>query len=175
MATRILSWFLVSLMAMGTLYLLRHAKSSWDDPALDDHERPLSARGWRNAAALAEHVRAERIVPALILCSTARRARETLAAMVPALDGEVAIRIESDLYAASSSSLLARLKTVPDATESVMLIGHNPAIEGLAVLLASDETPERMPTGALVALTSTSSWAALGERACQVQSVTIPR
>ena len=160
---------------MGTLYLLRHAKSSWDDPALDDHERPLSARGWRNAAALAEHVRAEKIVPALILCSTARRARETLAAMVPALDGEIAIRIENDIYVASSSSLLARLRAVPDRTEPVMLIGHNPAIEGLAVVLAGDEAPERMPTGALVALSTAAPWAALGESPCHVVSVTIPR
>jgi phosphohistidine phosphatase len=160
---------------MGTLYLLRHAKSSWDDPALDDHERPLSARGWRNAAALAEHVRAERIAAALVLCSTARRARETLAAMVPALDGELVIRIENDLYAASSSSLLTRLRAVPDAAGPVLLIGHNPGLEGLVLLLAGDEAPERMPTGALVALSTLSPWPALGESPCRVVSVTIPR
>jgi phosphohistidine phosphatase len=160
---------------MGILYLLRHAKSSWDDPSLDDHDRPLSARGWRNAAALAEHVRAERIVPALVLCSTARRARETLAAMLAALDGELVVRVEDELYAASSSSLLARLRTVPDTTGPVLLIGHNPGLEELALLLAGDQAPERMPTGALVALSTSSPWAALGESRCRVVSVTIPR
>ncbi len=85
------------------------------------------------------------------------------------------IRIEDDLYAASSSSLLARLRIVPDTARPVLLIGHNPGLEELAVLLAGDQAPERMPTGALVALSTSSPWAALGESPCRVVSVTIPR
>src|SRR5437763_11388296 len=68
------------------LFVLRHAKSSWDDPALADHDRPLAARGWRAVKTLAEHVRTSGIKPALVLCSSSRRTRETLDGL--GLDGE---------------------------------------------------------------------------------------
>ena len=87
-----------------TLYLLRHAKSSWDDPELADHDRPLAPRGLRNIAALAAHVRAKGISPSLILCSSAQRARETLAGVLPALDTEVEILIEDGLYGAGAAT-----------------------------------------------------------------------
>jgi phosphohistidine phosphatase len=160
---------------VGTIYLLRHAKSSWDEPELADDERPLAARGRRNAAALAEHVRTEEILPELILCSTARRARETLAALVPVLDGELVASFEHDLYGASAPALLARLQVVPEDTSSVMLIGHNPGLEGLAVLLAGDQAPERIATSVLVELETGSPWNALGETPCRLVSVTVPR
>jgi phosphohistidine phosphatase len=119
---------------MGTLYLLRHAKSSWDDPALADHDRPLAPRGRRNASALAEHVRREAITPALVLCSTAVRARETLAVVLPAIDVEAEIRLEDGLYGASADDVLARLRSV--TAESVLVVGHNPTLEDLAARLA---------------------------------------
>src|SRR5215831_14982212 len=95
--------------AVALLYLLRHAKSSWDDPALADHDRPLAPRGRRNGAALAEHVTREGIAPDLVLCSTALRARETLALLLPALGGEAEIQLEDELYGATADELLARL------------------------------------------------------------------
>jgi phosphohistidine phosphatase len=160
---------------MGTLYLLRHAKSSWDDPELADHDRPLASRGRRNAAALAEHLRAERIVPELILCSTAQRARETLAAVLPALDGESEILVERDLYGASAEKLLDRLHAVRKPVWSVMVVAHNPGLEDLAARLAGAEAPERFPTTAFVTLETGGSWAVLGELACRVVSATVPR
>jgi phosphohistidine phosphatase len=160
---------------MPTLYLLRHAKSSWDDPGLADHDRPLAERGLRNAAVLSEHLRDARIVPELVLCSTAQRARETLAAVLPAFDGETEILVERDLYGSSAEELLERLRAVPEAVRSAMVIAHNPGLEELASRLAGDAAPERLPTAALVELSSDGTWAALGDDPCRVLSSTVPR
>jgi phosphohistidine phosphatase SixA len=107
------------------LYLLRHAKSSWKQPELADHDRPLASRGRRAAKAIARHLRERQIAPELVLCSTARRARETLERIEPAL-ATAAVRREPQLYRASADVLFERLRTVPDDVASVMLIGHNP-------------------------------------------------
>ena len=113
---------------MKRLYLLRHAKSSWKDTSLPDHDRPLSGRGRRAAKAIARHLREQDLEPQLVLCSTARRARETLERIQPAL-GAATVEFEHDLYAASADALLERLRRVPDTVASVMLIGHNPGLQ----------------------------------------------
>jgi phosphohistidine phosphatase len=120
---------------MKRLYLLRHAKSSWKDTSLPDHERPLAGRGRRAAKAIARHLREQDLQPQLVLCSTARRARETLELIQPAL-GAATVEFEHDLYAASADALLERLRRVPDTVAAVMLIGHNPGVQGLADILA---------------------------------------
>jgi phosphohistidine phosphatase len=140
---------------MRLVYLLRHAKSSWKS-ALADHERPLAPRGRRAAKAICEHLREQGIEPELVLCSTARRARETLERIEPAL-GTAAVRIEPELYGASEDALLDRLRGVPDAVGSVMLIGHNPGLQLLALELAQPaaelrELEAKYPTAALVTL-----------------------
>src|SRR3954462_1094953 len=94
------------------LYLLRHAKSSWKNPALADHDRPLAGRGRRAAAALADHMVEHRIVSELVLCSTAVRARETYERLEAPLAG-VPVHYERRLYAASADDLLERLRSVP--------------------------------------------------------------
>ena len=160
---------------MALLYVLRHAKSSWDDPGLADHDRPLAPRGRRNAAVLAEHVAQEHIVPELILCSTALRARETLAALLPALDGECEIRLEDELYGATADQLVARLSELAEAATSVLVVGHNPGLEDLVGRLAADEGPDRLPTAALVALETDGPWASVGSLRWGVLSTTIPR
>jgi phosphohistidine phosphatase len=141
------------------LYVLRHAKSSWDDPALADHDRPLAARGHKAVKLLAEHVREHRISPAQVLCSTALRARETLDGVAPG--GERLI--EPELYGASAGEWIERLKRVPAETESVMVIGHNPALQQLVLALAGhDGTVERkFPTGALATVTLECQWSEL--------------
>src|SRR5919108_5777471 len=98
---------------MHFIYLLRHAKSSWDTGE-PDHERPLAPRGRRAAKAMRRHLRAQRIEPELVLCSTARRARETLERIEPALGGSDVL-VERELYGASRGELLERLRSVPDA------------------------------------------------------------
>jgi phosphohistidine phosphatase len=141
---------------MKRVYLLRHAKSSWADAALADHERPLNGRGRRAATAMCEQLRAEGIAPALVLCSTARRTRETLERIAPAL-GDAEIRTEDALYGASAATLLERLRRLPDEVESVLLIGHNPGLQELALRLARpapalDPLTDKFPTGALAVL-----------------------
>jgi hypothetical protein len=95
--------------AMKRVYLLRHAKSSWKHPELADHDRPLAGRGKRAAKSIGGHMRAQELVPELVLCSTARRARETRERIEPAL-GRAPVRVERELYGASARELLARLR-----------------------------------------------------------------
>lgn len=113
---------------MKRLYLLRHGKSSWKDTGPRDHDRPLATRGRRAAEAIARHLRDYDLEPELVLCSTARRARETLDRIQSAL-GAPTVEVEDDVYAASADALLQRLRRVPDTFASVMLIGHNPGLQ----------------------------------------------
>jgi phosphohistidine phosphatase len=119
------------------LYLLRHAKSSWDDPALADHDRPLAKRGRRAAKLIATHIRDEGIAPDLVLCSSSRRTRETLERIERALPRDTTTEIEEELYGATAEHLLGRLRELPGEVESALLIGHNPALQTLALDLAA--------------------------------------
>src|SRR5947209_6480088 len=104
---------------MKHLYLLRHAKSSWDDPALADSERPLAARGRRDVKRIAAHAGAGSIAPDLVLCSPARRTRETLKGIAGALGPQARVRIEPRLYGADRDDLLDVIRRVPGGLESV--------------------------------------------------------
>jgi phosphohistidine phosphatase len=151
---------------MKRLLLLRHAKSSWDDPELDDHDRPLAARGRRAATLVAEHLRERAPARMLVLCSSARRTRETLDHIAPALGEIVAVQVETELYDASAERLLERLRAVDDGVDSVLLIGHNTAIEELALLLAGSGSKlpsvrRKYPTGALASLELPAAWSEL--------------
>jgi phosphohistidine phosphatase len=139
------------------LWLLRHAKSSWDDPSLPDANRPLAPRGRRAAELLAAHLAAAEVRPTVVLCSSSLRTRETLAAILSALGDALEIRIERALYGAGAAELLERLRQVPNRASSVMLIAHNPGIQDLAVGLASSgqalaSLREKFPTGALATM-----------------------
>jgi phosphohistidine phosphatase len=163
------------------LFILRHAKSSWDDLGLDDHDRPLAPRGQKAVTALAAHVRSAGVAPALVLCSTSRRTRETLEGVRPTGDWLV----EPELYGASADALLARLRAVPDQVPSVMLIGHNPALQMLVLRLASrpsggstDElegVQRKFPTGALATLELDCDWSAAGAGCATLQSFVRPK
>ena len=164
---------------MRTVYLLRHAKSSWKTGA-PDHERPLAARGRRAATAIARHMREQGIEPELVLCSTALRTRETLGGIEPAL-GAPRVLIERELYGASEDELLERLRGVPDAVGSVMLIGHNPGIQLLALDLArpgagAGELEAKYPTAALATLAFPGArWAELEPGAAELAGFVRPR
>jgi phosphohistidine phosphatase len=158
------------------LHLLRHAKSSWDDPGLADHDRPLAPRGRRAAAAMGRHLREGSVEPALVLCSSARRARETLAL----LELSSPVRIETELYATSSRALLERVRRTPDELPSLMVVGHNPELEGLAIELAREgplrpELLAKYPTGALATLAFEEGWAELRWGTCELTSFVRPR
>ena len=161
-----------------TLHLLRHAKSSWDDPAVPDADRPLAARGERAAAKLARRLAREGVAPRLVLCSAARRARQTLELILPAL-GAPEVLVEDGLYAAGAAALLSRLRKLPAGVREVLLIGHNPGIHELALLLAGSGAPaslrERFPTGALISLRlESATWAGV-ERGGVVTRLLLPR
>lgn len=162
------------------LHLLRHAKSSWKQPELADHDRPLAGRGRRAADRMGEHLRENAIAPDLVLCSTARRARETWERIEPTLAG-TPVRYEPELYGASAMTLLERVRGVPDDVASVLLVGHNPAIELLASDLACpspllDDLHAKFPTGALATLAArTESWRGLGHDCAELVAFVRPR
>jgi phosphohistidine phosphatase len=166
---------------MRTLYLLRHAKSSWADPTLPDFERPLAPRGRRAAKRIARHLRRTGIQPELVLCSPAARARETLELIEPALGDSSTVELDDELYAASGDALLQRIRAVDDAVALVMLIGHNPGLQELALLLASggDELQRieaKFPTAALATLTfATSAWSRLTPAGGALAAYVVPK
>lgn len=146
---------------MKRILLLRHAKSSWDDPALSDHDRPLAPRGRRAAAAISEHLRSSDAKVDLVLCSSAVRAQETLERLGDAL-GDPEVVVEDEIYGASDDELLDRLRRVPPEVEGVALIGHNPGLHDAAVALTrAGRKLERYPTGALAILEFEGPWADL--------------
>jgi phosphohistidine phosphatase len=124
--------------SMKKLYLVRHAKSSWDDPALRDFERPLARRGRKAAPLLARYMGERGWVPDLVLCSTARRAVQTWECMSDELGEEVTVRLEDALYAAPASRILSLIRAQDDGVESLMIVAHNPGMEDLAHALCGD-------------------------------------
>ena len=162
-----------------TLYLLRHAKSSWEDPTLPDHDRPLAPRGRRAATLIAEHLRRQRSTPRLVLCSSSERTRETLKRISAGLRGGVEVRIEERLYTASASGLLQRLHEVDARVDSVMLIGHYPALQELALSLARTGVDlrrlrEKFPTAGLATLAFRGAWDELAPGAAELIAFVTP-
>lgn len=131
---------------MRQLLLLRHAKSSWDDPRHSDHARPLNARGRRAAAGMAAAMRDLGFAPEVILVSSARRTLQTLEALSP-LDGSPLVEPMDDLYLAPWPRLLDTLREVRETVRSALLIGHNPGLHELAMALAG---PAAMAEGSPV-------------------------
>jgi len=166
-----------------TLLLLRHAKSSWSEPGLSDHDRPLAPRGRRAAGLIAAHLRAAEIRPALVLCSSARRTRDTLAVLRASLDETTEVRIEERLYGAGGTEILALLRTIDEAVPTVMVIAHNPGLEDLALALAGDgadpalrQLRSKFPTGALATLdVASAGWPQLAFGEAFLRSVVLPR
>ena len=121
---------------MKTVHLLRHAKSDWGNPGLDDHDRPLAPRGRRAAVVMGVHFAQQRYRPTLVLCSSALRTRQTLEALLPHLPVRPEVLIEEEIYLASCGRLLSRIQEIDDGQSGVLLIGHNPGIAELARTLA---------------------------------------
>ena len=166
---------------MRRVYLLRHAKSSWKDRSLADRDRPLAGRGRRAAKAVAGHLEAERIRPDLVLCSPARRTRETLERVAAAFGDQVEVRLDETLYGASEAELLACLRALPQEVDSVMVIGHNPALEELALALASEGAElarmrEKYPTAALATIDlPADDWSAIERGSGELVAYVRPR
>jgi phosphohistidine phosphatase len=167
--------------AVRTVLLLRHGKSSWSDSTLADIDRPLAPRGERASRKLAKYIRRKRIRPALVLCSPSLRTRQTLEAVEASLGKRSAVEVVPQLYGASEQELLEQLKALPESVSSVMLIGHNPGLHNLALVLASQgadlpRLEEKFPTGALATLVVRSEgWTALGRGVAELVDYVVPR
>jgi phosphohistidine phosphatase len=164
--------------------LLRHAKSAWSQPGLDDHDRPLNRRGERAAEAMADHIVRNVPRPDLILCSTTARTRQTLAPLVHRLSVPAPpISLERGLYLASADVLLERLRALTEEVGTVLLIGHNEGIGELAEGLAgsgraTDLTALRAkyPTGTLATLRAPAArWSDLASHSAELLSFVRPR
>jgi phosphohistidine phosphatase len=170
-------------MILKTIYLLRHAKSSWQDQQAEDLDRPLSKRGREAANVMANYVAKHGIVPAQILCSPALRARETLERMEKKLDAAIPIRFEKGIYNAEAPTLLRRLRRLSDALPSVMIVGHNPGMERLALMLTGDgeatarnKLANKYPTGTLAILTAPiDHWHDLAPEGARLEAFVRPK
>ena len=168
---------------MKSLFLLRHAKSSWTDLALDDFDRTLNPRGRRACGLVAAYIASHRIAPELMLCSAAQRVRETVDGLVGAFDAPPEIVFEESLYLAGADRLLARLHAVPDDVGTVMMVGHNPGLEELAGALVGGGDPavaarmmEKYPTAALAVFTlAADRWRDLDRRGATLDAFVRPR
>jgi phosphohistidine phosphatase len=132
---------------MKHLLILRHAKSSWANSRLADHDRPLNDRGQRDAPRIGRLLRDEGLTPDLIISSSAERALTTAELVALHSDYEAALQVTRALYHAGPDSYLAHLRRVDDGHERVMVVGHNPGLEALVEELTGHY--ERMPTAAL--------------------------
>jgi phosphohistidine phosphatase len=170
---------------MGQLLLLRHAKSSWDDPKLPDHARPLNNRGRQAAAALRGLMQTMAMTPDLVLVSSARRTLQTMQAIGPFPTTTRTTPLDA-LYLANLPQLLETLGTVEDGTRSVLLIGHNPGLHELALMLAGAHAMHRpdpellrlgegFPTGALAEFSVAGPWTSLAEGGTRLVRFVVPR
>lgn len=132
---------------MKLLSILRHAKSSWGDSSLDDHDRPLNKRGLRDAPRMGALIREQGLVPETVLSSTARRARDTALAVAAAAGFPDEVRFSRSLYGADPDAWLEALGELPDTVGHALVVGHNPGLEELVNLLVGES--HVMPTAAL--------------------------
>jgi phosphohistidine phosphatase len=166
---------------MHTLHLLRHAKSSWADEKLDDHDRPLSKRGRRDAEVMAGHIAQRGGPPELVLSSTAARTRDTVTPVLQRLKPR-RILFDRGLYLAPGSALLGYLRNTDEDVGTALLVGHNPGLHELALLLADPESPVELPpisgkfpTGALASFRFAAPWRRLKPRGATLIAYVTPR
>ena len=143
--------------------LLRHAKSAWTD--VPDQDRPLAKRGRRDAPAIGRWLRDHGYLPDVVVCSAARRTRQTWKLVAAELGGSPSVSFEPRAYAASALTLLYLVRELPGTYRAALLIGHNPGIEDLAASLAEpsagDDAPSpwmKFPTAAVAALEFPGDW-----------------
>jgi phosphohistidine phosphatase len=146
---------------MKTLILMRHAKSAWDDPHQKDIDRPLSTRGRKAAPRMGEWLAGEAYRPDVVLCSAARRTRETLELLRPHLPKNVSVQFLPGLYMGAPREMMIEIGKVPATAQSVMLLGHNPGMESLAGLLTGGGGDEKA-LGAMHSKFPTAAIAVLG-------------
>jgi phosphohistidine phosphatase len=168
---------------MKKLYLLRHAKSDWGNPNLADIDRPLNARGIKVSKLLGSHFEKNAIRPDLILCSPARRTRQTLNAIIEETGREYQVRYEKGLYESGAENILDIIRKTAGSVNALMIIGHNPGLEMLAHSLIKTGKPkalakldQKYPTGGLATLDlNIDHWQDLGPGLAELKNFEIPK
>lgn len=127
---------------MRRLILLRHAKSDWPDGPIEDHERPLSARGHDAAPRIGAYMAHHALRPDLTLCSTAQRARQTFDHITTAFPHRLAVTYDPRLYGANPWRLMEVIREAPETAHVLCVVGHNPGMQSLAELLIATGAPE---------------------------------
>jgi phosphohistidine phosphatase len=159
---------------MKRLYLLRHAKSSWEDSSLADFDRPLNDRGLRAAPFMGELMAERGIRPELIVSSPAKRTMETALLIKESAGFDVPVRYDERIYEASPQTLRTVISQLSDEIGSVLLVGHNPGMEGVIRFLSG--VPEPMPTAALASIRlNLAHWRLITERAGIAEFVLRPK
>jgi phosphohistidine phosphatase len=126
---------------MKKLVLLRHAKSSWKDRSLGDHDRPLAKRGLETALLVGKYIRNSGLTPEFIVCSTAKRARQTLKLCLDKIEKKVKTVYTNNLYYSSVDTIVEIISKVSDKIDVLMLVGHNPDLENLVEYLTGKPFP----------------------------------
>lgn len=163
------------------LYFLRHAKSSWADATIDDHDRPLQAKGQKRAEALRNFMAEAGIRVDLVLCSTALRARQTYDIVAPAL-GAPEVRYEAAIYEAEPQDVIALVNRLDDRYDNVLIVGHDPTFQILATTLAMTATGDAMdrvrrkfPTCGLATLTfGDAGWSSVAKGVGHLEAFHVP-
>jgi phosphohistidine phosphatase len=168
---------------MKTLFLLRHAKSSWDDPTQRDYDRPLNSRGRDAAAAIGRFFSAENFAPDVVLSSPSVRTRETLKIVREQHPTLATPRFDDRIYLASLDTLLEVVHAFDASNKKALIVGHNPGLEDLALYLAGhgdtklrESVAEKLPTGAFLELSIDSdSWSQFTRGAAALNRFVKPR
>lgn len=164
---------------MKTIMLLRHAKSSHGNSGLKDFERPLAKQGKIEAPRMAKFVREVKALPATIISSPAKRAKQTTELFIEQTGiAESDITWNEDLYYGGVRDYLSTIQNAPEDVADIMLVGHNPLIEGTVSLLCNDEgsLDVRMPTAALVCIEHPAiEWGQVKPGTARIQWMMIPR
>lgn len=159
---------------MKTLFVLRHAKSSWEDTNSADFDRPLNKRGLENAPLVGEMIRKNKYEIDLIISSPAKRAEQTAILVKEAAQIEAAVQFDERIYEASSHRLLHIASEVNDQIKSLMIVGHNPGLESLLKILTGET--ESMPTAALAVIDlKIDSWSEIHIDCCNLRTVIRPK
>lgn len=172
--------------AARRLVVVRHAKSAW--PEVDDHSRPLAPRGRRDAPAAGRWLREAGVVPDRVVCSTALRTRQTWDLVGPELlvgpgaDAEPAVVYDERLYDAGADEVLAVVRGTPDDVRTLLVVGHNPAVQDVTLALAGDTVGDSrdqvrvaFPTSAIAVLSCPQRWSALTPGSARLTAVAVPR
>ena len=166
-----------------TLIVLRHAKSSWSESGISDADRPLAPRGRKAAPRMGAFIAEALPAPSHVLCSTARRARQTLDLVLPLLPVQPVVDYLPELYLTDPETHLACLQALPADVSCAMIVGHNPDLQDLALELAGSgksEALERLatkfPTAAVAGLTfEAPGWNALDFGTCRLSLFMTPK